>query len=215
LTVNFSKLNTIKKNLNDINNVAKLLVVSKNQSREDILELLENNNFVFGENRVQEASKKFDSNLRIKYTNLKLHLIGPLQSNKVKLALKTFDVIQTLDRKKIIDDIATEMKKLDNIRTKSFYIQVNIGEEKQKSGVEFKDLEPLYVYAKSQNLIIDGLMCIPPFEGNPSFFFKKLKTLRDNINIDLKLSMGMSSDYVIALKEGSDVIRVGSLIFNE
>lgn len=215
MTVNFSQLSTIKKNLERIHNTSKLLIVSKNQSQQDIIELLENYNFEFGENRVQEASKKFNLHLRMKYSNLKLHLIGPLQSNKVKLALKTFDVIQTLDRKKIVDEIANEMKKSNDIRTKSFYIQVNIGEERQKSGALSKELKFLYEYALSLSLSIEGLMCIPPLNGDSSLFFQKLKTLRDSINKNLKLSMGMSSDYIMALKEGSDLIRIGSLIFNE
>lgn len=215
MTVNFSQLSIIKKNLESIHNTSKLLIVSKNQSQQDIIELLENYNFEFGENRVQEASKKFNLHLRMKYSNLKLHLIGPLQSNKVKLALKTFDVIQTLDRKKIVDEIANEMKKSNDIRTKSFYIQVNIGEERQKSGAPSKELKFLYEYALSLSLSIEGLMCIPPLNGDSSLFFQKLKTLRDSINKNLKLSMGMSSDYIMALKEGSDLIRIGSLIFNE
>ena len=140
-------------------------------------------------------------------------MIGPLQSNKVKNALKIFDVIQSIDRFSLVDEISKQKNKLPSAKTKNFFIQVNIGEEVQKSGVQKKDLKDLYDYSVSKNLEICGLMCIPPNIIDPSNYFKEMIKLRDSINKDLKLSMGMSNDYKIALNFQSDIIRIGSLIF--
>ena len=170
------------------------------------------NNFYFAENRIQEAEQKYIE-IRKKY-NLSLDLIGPLQTNKVKKALGLFDCIQTIDRKKLVDSIHEEIQKNKNIKTKEFFIQVNIGEENQKSGILQNDLESLYKYSLNKNLNITGLMCIPPNVKNPSHFFSKMVKLRDSLSSNLKLSMGMSNDYEYALKSKSDIIRIGSLIFN-
>jgi len=167
---------------------------------------------LFGENRVQEAKTKFQS-LRTN-KSIDLHLIGPLQSNKAKSALKIFDVIQTIDRYSLIDEISKQLLKSSEIKTKKFFIQVNIGGEKQKSGVSKKELLDLYNYSIDKKLNIEGLMCIPPYIDNPSEYFREMLKIRDSINKKLKLSMGMSNDYKYALEFKSDIIRVGSMIFS-
>ncbi len=190
---------------------SKLLVVSKNRSREDIERLMIDGANLFGENRVQEAEAKFTIELYEKY-NYELHLIGPLQSNKTEDALKIFDTIQTIDRYKLVDTISKFKNKIQ-FKTKSFYIQINIGEEKQKSGISFTDLNNLYNYSLEKNLNIVGLMCIPPLNSDPDFYFNKMQEIKNKLNDKLLLSMGMSNDYEIALKCGSNLIRIGSKIF--
>lgn len=185
------------------------MIVTKNRPLEDVQKLINLGFSLFGENRVQEAKSKFQEI----QNDYKLHLIGPLQSNKVKIALKTFDTIQTLNTKKLINEIEKEFNKNKTQRTKDFYIQVNIGEENQKSGVNEADVEDLFYYAKNKNLNIKGLMCIPPLSGEPSYFFKKMVKIRDQIDGNLNLSMGMSNDYIDAIKCSSNMVRIGSKIF--
>ena len=185
---------------------AQLMIVTKNQTSNDIQKLISQKFKIFGENRVQEAYKKF-SKLR-SGTSLELHLIGPLQTNKVKLALNTFDVIQSVDRPKLVDEI------MKFHVSKRFYIQINIGQEPQKNGVDPDKFEDLYAYCLEKKMKIEGIMCIPPNERNPQIYFKKMNDLKDAINPNLKLSMGTSSDYIEALKMNSNYIRVGSLIFS-
>ncbi len=204
---NISLINDIIKSYSS----ARLMIVTKNRSEQDINELIKQGFKLFGENKVQEAQLKYQS--INSFEMCELHLIGPLQSNKVKNAMKIFDVIQSIDRFSLVDEIAKQSKKLTTIKTKNFFIQVNIGDEDQKSGVHKKDLKDLYNYSISKNLVVKGLMCIPPNIVDPSDYFKEMVNLRDNINENLKLSMGMSNDYEIALKLQSDIIRVGSLIF--
>lgn len=200
----------------NIQNLAKLkqcqfMAVTKNRNIEDIEELKKLNVKIYGENRILEAEKKYSHLIeRDKY---ELHLIGPIQSNKLKVALQTFDVIQTIDRFKIIDLIAQYLT-IEH-RTKKFYIQINIGEEQQKSGVRPDDTQGLYQYAISKNLNIVGLMCIPPNNDETISYFKKMKKIRDDLNHKLLLSMGMSGDYKMAMENGSNLIRVGSLLFND
>ena len=212
MTFNKSNLLEIEGEVKKYKN-SQLLIVSKNQTQETIIELLDRGYFSFGENRVQEASNKFNENIKSNYQDINLHLIGPLQSNKTSLALKTFDTIQTLDRKKIIKAIYNEINKLGKVRTKEFYIQVNIGKEDQKSGVMPENIFDIYNYSKNLNLNIVGLMCIPPNDENPKFYFEEMKKIKNKIDINLKLSMGMSQDYLEALQCGSNLIRVGSKIF--
>ena len=213
MTVNTEILSHINQSLSLYKN-SKLLIVTKNQNSEDINALLKDGYRLFGENRVQDASLKYNENLRIKFPDIDLHLIGPLQSNKTRMALMLFDSIQTLDRKKIIDEIAKEKKKLQSIRTKKFFIQVNIGKENQKSGINPSEVEPLYDYAKQSQINIIGLMCIPPNNKNSIKYFSMMNEIKNKINSKLLLSMGMSSDYLKALEKGSNIIRVGSKIFN-
>ena len=203
---NYSKIKSLLTNYKD----TKLLIVSKNRSVTDIESLMKDGANLFGENRVQEAKSKFTNDL-LKY-NFKLHLIGPLQSNKAEDALTIFDTIQTIDRYKLIDTIS-KLKEKKTFKTKSFYIQINIGEEKQKSGVLLSELENLYNYSLEKNLNIVGLMCIPPLNSDVNFYFNKMLEIKDKLNNKLLLSMGMSDDYETALKCGSNMIRIGSKIF--
>ena len=212
MSINQSNLNEVNILLNHKFPKAKLLIVTKTRSITDIKKLIRSGISFFGENRLQEAENKF-SNIENR-ENLSLHLIGPLQTNKVKKALMLFDCIQTRDRMKLIDEILKYKDNFEN-RTKSFYIQVNIGAEEQKSGINEDDLPSLYRYCLSIKIKIEGLMCIPPNDVDPIPFFQKMVSLRDSIDQSLKLSMGMSNDYKIALDNGSDLIRVGSYIFKQ
>ncbi len=209
MSVNYKQLDRINKTLENFPS-AKLQIVTKNRDIETIKELIEKGYSLFGENKVQEANEKFKD---LNASNLDLHLIGPLQTNKVKLALQVFNTIQSIDREKLVNEIV-KVKNKSEIKTVDFFIQVNIGEEEQKSGVLPNNLERLYNHCINQNLNISGLMCIPPLGDNAKSYFDKIRSLRDKLNLNLKLSMGMSSDYEISLNCGSNLIRVGSLIFN-
>lgn len=210
MSINYIELNKILNLLTQYQK-SELLIVTKNRDQKDIQSLIQKGHNLFGENRVQEAKKKYEL---IKKDSIKLHLIGPLQTNKVKDALQLFDVIQTLDRPKLIDEIFNYISHNTKVITRDFYIQVNIGNEIQKSGVAPKELKDFYNYAKLKKLNVVGLMCIPPVSKLPDSFFTEMVNLKNKINQNLKLSMGMSSDYEVALKRGSDLIRVGSKIFN-
>jgi PLP dependent protein len=190
---------------------AKLMIVSKNRSIELIRDALNEGALLFGENKVQEAETKFHV-LREEFSNIDLHLIGPLQTNKVKQALRTFDVIQSIDREKLVKEISKNLQ--ISIRTKSFYIQVNIGQEEQKSGIDPHKAKHLYRYSIDQGLNISGLMCIPPNNQDADFFFNKMIELRNSIDPNLLLSMGMSGDYLFALKNETNLIRIGSKFFS-
>jgi len=208
LSINNKILEKIKNDISYKN--TKLLIVTKTRSQEDIKQLIKMGYSNFAENRVQEAQEKFIDILPNK--DIKLNLIGPLQSNKVKQALNLFDTIQSVDREKIVNELA---KHLDiSSRTKNFYIQINIGEEPQKSGVIPSDFETFYQYCISKKLKISGIMCIPPQNEDPRPFFEEMNKLKNSINEKLTLSMGMSSDYKIALDYQTDEIRIGSLIFS-
>ena len=208
MNINFEQLKKVELKVKEYSN-ASLLIVTKNRPQNLILSLIKEGFNLFGENKVQEANEKFSSIEQ----NFKLHLIGPLQTNKAKLALTLFDTIQSIDRPKLIKEIAKHIKSDINIKTKEFFIQVNIGEEDQKSGVLPKYAKELYNTAILNNLKIVGLMCIPPINEEPHKYFEKTCTLRDEINPDLMLSMGMSNDYDIALSFNSNLVRVGSRIF--
>ena len=210
MTINYQNLEKIKSTIAKFKKT-QLLIVTKKQSLEDIIELINKGQCSFGENRVQEAKSKY-FNLRADNDFL-LHLIGPLQTNKIKEAMKIFDVIQTVDRMKLVDEISKNLVDQSEIRTNEFYIQVNIGNEEQKSGVHKDNLRELYESSISKKLNIKGLMCIPPNIVDPTKYFREMVELRDNLNKSLKLSMGMSTDYECALKNQSDIIRVGSFIF--
>ena len=189
---------------------ASLLIVTKNRPQSLVKLLISKGYNLFGENKVQEAKEKFSS---LEHKNFDLHLIGPLQTNKVKLALTLFDTIQSVDRPKLIKEIAKHINSDIKIKTNDYFIQVNIGQELQKSGVLPNETKELYEFAISKNLKIAGLMCIPPFDEEPNEYFEKMCILRDDINPKLKLSMGMSNDYEIALSINSNLVRVGSRIF--
>ena len=211
MTVNYHNLNKISEEVKNYD-LANLLIVTKNQSLNDVHDLINKGFKIFGENRVQEAKKKYQALCKTKKINL--HLIGPLQTNKVKDALFLFDTIQSIDREKLVDEISKCIIKDISIKTKSFYIQINIGAESQKSGIDKSQCINLYKYAIDKNLNIEGLMCIPPNTTGVNEHFLEMNEIRRKINPNLKLSMGMSNDYKIALDHHSNLIRVGSLIFN-
>lgn len=211
MSINFDNLSRIRSNLKEFPK-SDLLIVTKNQSKDDLCELLKKGYQCFGENRVQEAKQKYS--LLFSKFKFDLHLIGPLQTNKVKEALILFDTIQTIDRKKLVDEIIKVSRKLEIIKTKNYYIQINIGSESQKSGIEKNSVMNFYEYMISHNFNIKGLMCIPPHTDDPSEFFQEMCDIRSTINPNLNLSMGMSNDYQLALKKNSNLIRIGSMIFS-
>ena len=202
-----AKLLTDKK----INKFPKIIAVSKTFKIENINPLIEYGHIDYGENKVQEAQEKW-SLIKDQNKNIKLHLIGRLQTNKVKLAVKLFDYIHSLDSKKLADKISFHQKE-QNLQTKLF-IQVNIGDEKQKSGILKSEVVDFYNYCKSLDLDILGLMCIPPFNKDSTEFFKEMRVLNEKIKME-DLSMGMSSDYLHAIENGSTFVRIGSSIFGQ
>ena len=187
----------------------KIIAVSKTFSIENILPLVEHGHLHYGENKVQEALDKW-TEIKIKNNNIKLHLIGKLQTNKVKFALKIFDYIHSLDSEKLATKIANEQVKQD--KKPKIFIQVNIGDEDQKSGINKERLVDFYKYCKNLNLDIVGTMCIPPNDQNSKNYFFEMNKI--NKNIDFKeLSMGMSGDYLSAIKNNATYVRIGSKIF--
>ena len=187
----------------------KVIAVSKTFKEQDILPLLDYGHLDFGENKVQEASLKWPK-LREKYKSVKLHMLGKLQTNKVKFAVDIFDYIHSLDNIKLANKLASEIHK-KNKKVKMF-IQINLGGEKQKSGIEPNDLDVFYKNCLSLKLDIVGTMCIPPDEQDPKLFFKELLNLNDKIKLP-EISMGMTNDYLDALEYGSTYLRIGTGIF--
>lgn len=211
MAINFKNLQQINSQLRGIKDI-EFLIVTKKRTIEDIKILISLGHKCFGENRVQEAEKKFETRL-IENNNLKLHLIGPLQTNKVNQALNLFHTIQSVDRPKLAECISQQINKNKILKTKNFYIQVNIGKEEQKSGIDPSELKDFYQYCIELELNIIGLMCIPPDVIDPSKYFLEMENLKKKINVNLLLSMGMSNDYKIALKHNTNLIRIGSRIF--
>ena len=194
-----------------IDKVPKIIAVSKTFEMDKISPLIEHGHSDFGENKVQEAIDKW-SDVKSNNNDIKLHLIGGLQTNKVKLAVKLFDYIHSVDTEKLAKKISDEQKKQKK-RVKIF-IQVNIGNEQQKFGVNKSSVSELYSYCESLNLDVVGLMCIPPLEKSSDIFFEEMRNLNDNLNLD-ELSMGMSADYLDAIKNSATYVRIGSNIFGE
>jgi pyridoxal phosphate enzyme (YggS family) len=187
-----------------------LVAVSKTFGVEDILPVIEAGQRVFGENRVQEAKGKWPD-LRARFPDIELHLIGPLQSNKARDAVALFDAIQTIDRPKIAGAVAVEMERAG--RKLKLFIQVNTGDEGQKAGVAPGETEALLRHCREGlGLAIDGLMCIPPFEGDPAPHFTMLVRMAADFGLP-KLSMGMSGDFETAIHRGATHVRIGSAIF--
>ena len=192
--------------------IPKLVAVSKKQNENKVIEALNAGQTCFGENRVQEAEQRWASKIK-NYENLEIRLIGPLQTNKVSQALNLFDIIETIDREKLAKEIANKFN--DNVKTKSFYIQINTGSEIQKSGIEPIQSDDFIKYCMEDlKLPIVGLMCIPPINEEPSMHFALLRKIAEKNNLK-KLSMGMSNDFKEALKFGATSVRIGSLIFGE
>ena len=189
-----------------------IIAVSKTFPLEYIDPLIRHGHQHFGENKVQEAVAKW-STLKKHNNNIKLHMIGKLQSNKAKDAVKLFDYIHSLDNKKLADALAKHQISLK--KNLNYFIQVNIGNEKQKSGITIGELDPFYNYCKNEiNLNVLGLMIIPPNDNNPGKYFDYLNKLNKSFALQ-DLSMGMSADYIEAVKRGATFIRVGSSIFGD
>ena len=203
--------NDIKDYLNklNINNNPKIVAVSKTFKIDKIIPLIEHGHIDYGENKVQEAVEKWTE---IKQINpqIKLHMIGKLQTNKVKFAVKIFDYIHSVDSEKLAKKIADEQNKI-NKKIKIF-LQVNIGDENQKSGINKNDLIQLVSYCKKIGLDLIGLMCIPPADIDPEKYFEDMSKLNRTLNFS-ELSMGMSSDFLKAAKYYSTYVRIGSSIF--
>ena len=192
-----------------MNNLPKIIAVSKTFKIEKILPLIDYGHLDFGENKVQEAIDKW-TDLKIKKPNLKLHMLGKLQTNKVKFAVKLFDYIHSLESEKLAKKISEEQSK--NNKNLKLFIQVNIGGEIQKSGIDKNNLVDFYNYCKEIKLNVIGLMCLPPTDSDPVKYFKEMNNLNKMINLK-ELSMGMSSDYVEAAINLSTYLRIGTTIF--
>ena len=189
---------------------AKIIAVSKTFSAENIVPLLEYGHRHFGENKVQEALLKWPD-LKERYKNINLHMIGKLQTNKVKFLFPNFDCVHSLDSIKLAEKISKE--ELKNKKKLKIFIQVNLGSENQKNGVSISELPTLYEQSiKKFDLNIIGLMCIPPKDGSAFDYFKELKNLNKQHNLN-ELSMGMSQDYLDAANVGATYLRIGSEIF--
>ena len=189
--------------------IPKIIAVSKTFKLDHILPLIEHGHIDYGENKVQEALEKW-SEIKSNNNKIKLHLIGKLQTNKVKISMKLFDFIHSLDNEKLARKISDEQKK-QNIKPKLF-IQVNIGNESQKNGIHIKKLEEFHNFCKELNLNVVGIMCIPPIDEDPEKSFLRMNYLKKKLNLE-ELSMGMSSDYLDAIKYNSTFVRIGSSIF--
>ena len=194
-----------------IKNNPKIIAVSKTFKIEKILPLIDHGHIDFGENKVQEAVEKWTEIKKIN-SAIKLHMIGKLQTNKVKFAVKLFDYIHSVDSEKLAKKIADEQHKVN--KEIKIFLQVNIGEENQKSGINKNDVQHLVSYCKKIGLNLIGLMCIPPMNIDPENYFKEMNILNKSLGFS-ELSMGMSSDFLIASKHLSTYVRIGSSIFGE
>ena len=207
-----NNLISIKKQLELNKSNSNIIAVSKTFSMSEILPLIEYGHIHFGENKVQEAVDKWTA-VKIKNNRLKLHMIGKLQTNKVKYVIPLFDYIHSLDNLKLAEKIFLEQeRKKKNLK---IFIQVNIGNETQKSGVLIDELDEFYKLCKSRfRLNIVGLMCIPPATGDMNIYFDTLKNLNTSLGLK-ELSMGMSSDFIVAVQNGATYVRIGSGIFGK
>ena len=212
------QLNLIKNKVNDIINKkqlktrTKIIVVTKTFSLNNIIPLLQNGHIHYGENKIQEAEKKW-SETKKKYKNLQLHMIGKLQSNKARKALQLFNYIHSLDNERLALKLSEYQKELrKNIK---YFIQVNLADEKHKSGIGLTELNHFYNFCiKKLSLNIIGLMCLPPMDSDPQEYFKLLKKTATKLNLN-ELSMGMSADFELAVLNGSTYLRLGTLIMGK
>ena len=205
--------NNIKIQLNklNINNNPKIVAVSKTFEIDKILPLIEYGHSDYGENKVQEALEKWTEIKKIN-SKIRLHMVGKLQTNKVKFAVQIFDYIHSVDSEKLARKIADEQNKM-NKKIKIF-LQVNIGDENQKSGINKNEVSQLVSFSEEIGLNVIGLMCIPPVNSDPEGYFLEMNKLNKDLGL-AELSMGMSSDYLIAAKNFSTFVRVGSSIFGQ
>jgi PLP dependent protein len=202
IQLNIEKLDKFKKK-------PKIIAVSKTHPMSNIMPLINHGHLDYGENKIQEALVKW-SDIKNKKKDIKLHLIGKLQTNKVKFALQIFDYIHSLDNEKLAIKIADQQIKQK--KNPKIFIQVNIGNEEQKSGIDRQKISDFYKFCKNLNLDIIGLMCIPPNDENVEMYFSEMNKISKELNLK-KLSMGMSSDYLNAIKNNSTHVRIGSKIF--
>ena len=212
------QLNLIKNKVNDIinkkqlNTRPKIIVVTKTFSLNNITPLLQSGHNHYGENKIQEAEKKW-SEAKRKYKNLQLHMIGKLQSNKAKKALQLFDYIHSLDNERLASKLSEYQKELK--KNVKFFIQVNLANEKHKSGISLNELNHFYNFCiKKLSLNIIGLMCLPPMDSDAHEYFKLLKESAIKLNLN-ELSMGMSADFELAVLNGSTYLRLGTLIMGK
>ena len=212
--INFTNIqNSIKENqekTNNKNNI-KIIAVSKTFEISHINPLIDYGHTDFGENKVQEAIEKW-TDIKTKNNKLSLHLVGKLQSNKTKLALKIFDYIHSLDSEKLANKISEEQKKIE--KKPKLFIQVNIGNEVQKSGIDPNKLKSFYKHCLDKDLDVIGTMCLPPISEDPEKYFMRMNYLNKDLGLN-ELSMGMSADYIPAIDNNATFIRVGSKIFGE
>jgi hypothetical protein len=202
---------TIRNEIKNHSNKVNLIVVTKNQNFEKINYLIAEGNKDFGENKVQETKLKWQEYLK-KNSDIRLHFIGKLQSNKIKGIGDLFQFIHSLDSIKNADLLAKE--EIRSLKKLNYFIQVNLANEIQKSGIQEENLNELLVFCRKVNLNVVGLMCIPPATGDSSIFFKRLQRLSSDYSLN-DLSMGMSNDYKDAISCGATYIRIGSAIFNQ
>ena len=210
-----NKLNLIQENIKNlsIQNSIKpeVICISKTFSMDRLLPLINNGHIHFGENKVQEAEKKWNE-LKKENVNLKLHMVGKLQSNKAKKAIQIFDYIHSLDSKKLADEL--KKRELELNKKLSYFIQVNIGDESQKAGITASNTKDFLKYCLDNNLNVIGLMVIPPNDDNSNKYFEEISKLNSDLGLK-HLSMGMSSDYKQAIKFKSTFLRIGSAILGE
>ena len=192
-------------------NLPKIIAVSKTFKIDKILPLIEHGHLDYGENKVQEAVDKW-TQIKEKKPNIQLHMVGKLQTNKVKFAVKLFDYIHSVDSEKLAKKISDEQLKIN--RNIKIFIQVNIGNENQKSGINKNEIDNLVNYCKKLNLNVVGFMCIPPADIDPINYFSEMSIMNKTYNFT-ELSMGMSSDYLEAAKSNSTFLRIGSSIFGQ
>ena len=194
-----------------LDKLPKIIAVSKTFDIQNILPLIDYGHLDFGENKVQEAIEKW-TDIKKNNPNINLHMLGKLQTNKVKSAVKLFDYIHSLDNLKLAEKISSEQKKLN--KKLKIFIQINIGSEEQKSGVDIDKTGELLNFCKELKLDVIGLMCIPPVNKDSSKYFQKMSCLKNDLNLQ-QLSMGMSSDYLDAIRNNATYLRIGSSIFGK
>ena len=214
MNIIIERFNKIKSNIEKagfINNV-KIVAVSKTFSLNHVMPLIKSGHIHYGENKVQEAEVKW-SQIKKENLNIKLHMIGKLQTNKAKKAVKIFDFIHSVDSQKLADILSESQKQFN--KSLGYFIQVNIANEKQKSGIPYNEVDGFYNYcSKEKGMNILGLMSIPPNDNNSEKYFKILSELNSSLGLK-ELSMGMSSDYMVALNYKATYLRIGSSIFGE
>ena len=208
------RFNKIKLNISKINNPSalKIIAISKTFPLEHIMPLIELGHNHFGENKVQEAETKWNK-IKKEKNNLRLHMVGKLQSNKAKKAVEIFDYIHSLDSQKLADILSKSQDEIN--KSINYFIQVNIGSESQKAGIQYNEVDQFYTYCtKEKKMNIVGLMAIPPNDENTEKYFKSLSELNSSLGLK-ELSMGMSSDYMKAINYKATYLRIGSAIFGE